>query len=1458
MKKFLKSFITTCLLANLSVPILADTITTTYVISIDNGNPYSTYKESEEEINSVASKFYRWSSQTLFDYGSDYKNIQSYNTEESWLLKNDIISNDVIFENLGNGLDYQNVDYIRVLSESSSIKKSDALMALYKANFGVIKSRPVVFWSRSPKTYVKVNKNLIHDFSEGYFYTYTSPNVYELYLTSLLDDGFLRVNEFNNQAFINQYDSLKTNKPSWFGSEVFDSRFSNSDPLGQSLSLVGTGNCKGLTHSSPNYFRDESITKIEFLKFIEKLLRVKTKDLTDLEAKMVTYKYGADYLLGLDEDVSKTLSYLIALGVLNFEDSSEFSNLYGDLIYEDFINILYRVANESARLDFSKIQLTDSDNYWLSKGFQEATIDLRSGIGPDIEINATVIPSTATNRSTKKVTRNKSIGTNRRNAPNEGRSKWKVVLTVPNSSSYSYKRTPVTSLTKDKFPEILEIEKASDKLTITFQIESTSRFAAMSVIKNCFTLSDASGTVIGTTKSVCKVEDNSGIPMYYLPKSAIQEIINKAKDTEIIPMEDKYLINTKTNTSAIFLDDDKKVLIGNEIIDVSSSTIHGVGGDVYYSLDVIVRLMSNSYISKFISGTVVQDVFSVGLGNTSNLTHGEQHVSVPVYGRSLTGTNRYDYAFVRNYNGLSKQTFKSYLEKHKDSKFDSYVKDVKKFGSNDKPFYMSLLHSSKVFNLLYKKISDTDYMVVRWVYCLPDSNSIPFIDQNSYYLNSSLDVLSAHNFLTQVPNNAVMQEWWDSNIRLSDAICNYLYGTEDVKYFTTGYAVPKVTFLSTDKEKAEDFSHILNALQLDSDYKTKYVEGGSLINSVFRDVTSKDSDPITYEDERTIEVIRGFENGDVIDYQGYVLDNTGVIYARVGDKGILDNVVYTENSNSLLTETRTKAQVTSPTSGSIYEFNKKEVEYMGTRVLQDLSGTSRSYYVFQPTKPQEITVARNSGTSKEWHVNDKSSTEDFVDWYNKEWVVNKDSMFTPSSDNLEGSLSRILAAPLKDTSEIDSNCSYLFSRTFREDTSINEVSSKLAVANFDSNSGKVVKKITDLSNLPNTCVNVSDFYNSPIYATPVIYLETSKWSFSKEKGETDKCKLVEAKMSPFLVRDNLYDSGISSNVIDSIVLSCYDSLSSSELPEGSTVIIGDLSFKVKSGTLYSNMQTDQQSVAKLMESLNNEENQSKNIKSILCNMFDGLSLNLIDNGSIAESNSLISYIQNDSNGKPTIDLAKCYSELGDNPRNLMSEGGVFYVQVGKTDKEKFERFVSSFSSFSFKVKFQSCVKFRPIDNTYKTFTLVSCVNSRGNGNLSHIPFMTSNLNYFWDSDDYGSVTNAEYAPAKYLEDLMNKIKQAYTNAFTGDLFSFLCFLIVNLFFYLIVMTLVATMVKSLATCRYFLDKIRHPSGDRLGPDILKIVSLGIVDFDSEISFVRTIGTVGLLAVALVIFTNIVY
>ena len=124
-----------------------------------------------------------------------------------------------------------------------------------------------------------------------------------------------------------------------------------------------------------SFFKTERIYKMDIYRYIYNFIQGSEKKLSSLETEIVNYKYGMelDGVAKTEEDV-EIIKYLIAKGILDFDGTDDFTNLYSPINYTTFCTLLYRTANPEARLDFSLVQLTDSETSWKARGYSPQTL----------------------------------------------------------------------------------------------------------------------------------------------------------------------------------------------------------------------------------------------------------------------------------------------------------------------------------------------------------------------------------------------------------------------------------------------------------------------------------------------------------------------------------------------------------------------------------------------------------------------------------------------------------------------------------------------------------------------------------------------------------------------------------------------------------------------------------------------------------------------------------------------------------------------------------------------------------------------------------------------------------------------------------------------------------------------------------------------------------------------------
>ncbi len=125
--------------------------------------------------------------------------------------------------------------------------------------------------------------------------------------------------------------------------------------------------------NSSDYFTNNTVSKMDAYEYVYHFIYNSEKALSELESDIVNYKYGMELDGITDDEGTNIIKYLIAKGIINYEVTNEFMMLDSPIAWSDLITLLYRTANRDARLDFSKIQLTDSETQWKARGYAPQT-----------------------------------------------------------------------------------------------------------------------------------------------------------------------------------------------------------------------------------------------------------------------------------------------------------------------------------------------------------------------------------------------------------------------------------------------------------------------------------------------------------------------------------------------------------------------------------------------------------------------------------------------------------------------------------------------------------------------------------------------------------------------------------------------------------------------------------------------------------------------------------------------------------------------------------------------------------------------------------------------------------------------------------------------------------------------------------------------------------------------------
>lgn len=1405
--KFILSFV---IGLSMSVNVSATTINTIVSITnLNNTDSNITYKVDDSSFNRFSNQLGVYSEIVNKNSGTTYKNVQNMSEISSWLFENDVMSLDSTVTSNLEGLSTEPISHFNL---GGNVSRSDFMMMLCKSFYGVSLSRPVVFHSKASIRFTQV-EDVINDYSEGNFYIYQSPNVYELYFSKLLDKGIISIDDFKNLSFRKEYSELTVSKPDWFNNSdnLFNTVYNSGSPLGQSFPLVSSITNVSTTFKNTSYFIDETLTRIDALRYIEKLLRINEKDMTNLEASIISYKYGATHLKDLDADTASTLTYLISLGVLDFENGKEFLNLY-DLLDSSFLQqVIYRVCNKSARKDFSKVQLTDSDDYFLSQGLHESNVSFY-----EMSTDASVISCeevTGTN-SVSEIS-NQLVKNIKPRYQDIDLAKFKVKLRFKNSLSYAYSGVPLGEIKVGSPTDVVSFDTSGDYSVVEFEVGAPSSATAIRIVTSRVTLSSEEDAKVGNLNSISSVSSDGKTYEYFVSKAEIQKLASSSSNPEIVVMGDKYLINNLTNTTAIILDDDKIAMIGNEVISTDKAVVRGIKGEVYYNLKIIARLMTNTYIDKLNDDRIIKESLYSQTGSDSSA----------INQRVMDVRNYYDKSDLESFTSIDKALVASY-----------------KFGDTQLPC-VSLLHSQNVNSVVYKNIQPSTrfyspvYLVVEWRWVLPKYDSETGFHQVSgvtmdnlsklYNDSSNPSVQSMNNFLNTRPEDPELQAWWDSNRGFSNSLCNFVYGTSGVEYFHSGFVAPSVSILSEADYSTSELEEIFSLLKFDGSFSSKFLNGSNPLNAMFGVGTG------TYgslAQSRKFQFIQGSRNttSDVVEYGTYFAqDKTGCFYKTVGGAEEAYDKTLGVYSNSVRTVTRENSGYSAIKPNQTYKIDDIEFVCEGE---ENVNG--EMYYRLSKKAPLHGSVICKEDGSY-------SYVEDATSMPIDSWYSNFTSRYDAKQmyKGLEHDV--ILAEGSLGSPSQEKKANYYVHGGMYSDSdrlAIGIKHNENYVISVDPNDGVRSEIVVDKNE------TLDD-----VYTTPIIYLKKNKWSCKLGSQE-----LIPEELTPYADRENLLSVGLTKAVVDSIALNSYDAVPVSEIPEGATVIMGDLTFTAKYGKLISRPVKNSFVVSKLNSSLTEET-----VNSAICNLLDGMGLSIVNNGIVSDGSALTQFVKTSSEGKHLMGLSTpidkitdkdifCLISSGGNVK-IQTNGGLADIRDGKT-----------FNSFCFYLTLEPSVRFRPIDGSGDTYSLVNCVNSGANGDLTDVPFFTTSLSFNWDSDLFGKTGSNFFKSATDSFGLMTKIQQAHAKAMSGDVRGLICIWIIDYLAYQIVMTFIIFVCRKIGIIYTILYNLKHPNSTSKGIDLVRIISLGLDSMDSEPSGVRAAGTVGILVVLLAVFLKFIY
>ena len=1351
-------------------------------------------------------------------YSDDYVQARGYLIEQGILerpTKIGIDNSGGVHAERYQSADKEGEDY-DWLGYNVNASRSDVYVMLHKALYGVEESRVIDYAYTAPDA-------VVHEL-------YTTGSVYELYLQSLLEKGLLNKSELKSDSDLTGtgwdskgYDWSNSRGavghfPSVNGLNAINYEWVNcSGVLGKSFVIEQNDTGFIITPRMPDYFVNEEMTLIDLLTIVETFLKNTEKEITDTEARIVAYKYGVEYLSELTEEEYNTVAFLIAKGVMSFEDYKSLG-FFETVRWKDVIPVIYRTVNQEARYNFSVIQLTDGEAFWQEQGFSAESFTLtvpKEGTEYTLETQSVEENENVIGKLTDLV---------RVQAASKAK-KYKVVKDFDLVNLYKYKGVDIKTLTAQTdtgtvssgdYPEITKVEDI-DSLgvrRITFTVTARSSTRAVQMVDDNITavIKDAASYKIS---GVMKINDGKEIRL--VSKSVLQYCFGSSIDF----VEDKVLQNTNTGVMACFLEESNYALVGNQIFADEKIVVTATDDEVYYNFDVVASLLGMPIVN-FYSKSV----------NTQKICSGAKSYSAPVYNASGAQFASAEYLVANS--GIG----------------DGASFDLNESSMTNPTYLYNVNHVANgintVYRVFYDKFSDVStakkepfVVVVDWVYAVPDldaaneANLLP-----DTVTSSSATWKEVFEALYEAPaEGTALRRWWDTNMCMSQGLTNLLFGQKNVEYVKCGYMVPSVTVLLppsagskyTGKNSWKNVSKLLinHGFSVPSSYGN-CLDGSTsnFLTKYYSRYTGLTGDSKEYQDLRALagssrrcEVLKGtkYKKSSSCYYGGgdFFLEGTSILYRDINnDKSRFE---YAEDGNTntltkIVVRDRVAASSAVPMSGATVHYRGGGVDqtfiYLGVET-KSMSNGLQQYVKLVPIvnedKLPKFVVTKDGSEYKASYKTGQmySSWEEWViEKFYKQFgidrgVVDEDSWL--SSIFSSGSGSEVFK---------------LYDRVVSE---YRELNGPFGLYYGD----KGVLGVYQAGNDAWKSVKLTK--SKVVYGIPTIYLPAGDY-YVYQPGESDEWTIGKGRASYLLNQSNLYYSGIVSGVIEAVLAKSVKTTEVGALDDETILFVNDMKF-VKAGDYWYSYPVRNATAASSAKSGN-----AWNSISSLCAAFmvtcDGVNLPFMNY--VEECNLSDKY----TNKIPT----KAVCATVDNG------GNVQLVKKISNKKMKVVKNSATPQYVVYKVKFSRTLLVRPLTSDHSVYRMCSTVSEKV-VNGTRVPFFNEDLSYSEDTRTSFSLSQGGYENTSALEIEKEDFDVEYQERWYEDFSTLVIFAAAVIASYLTVISWAVYLGVTRGTCLWLLESLAGRAridGKIRGLDLVRLASFGIYNLDSPPAFTRCV------------------
>ena len=1402
-----------CLATILANPVMASAVEIVEGLRIINNTDInSDYKLDDKEVEKIRRQIKSKADYQEILNDDAGREIAINDTKISYLVENNILSREGTITLSNEGIKV-NKDGIPL---DGNMSKSEFMMALYKATYGAISSRPIatrryamrdgmkIYESKTKPTGYKGDGDDFEYSSD--MDVYASPNVTELYLAEWLNKSIIETGELlplTEQEIRNRTAKVK---PAWSkelgaiipGEKSELRTIPNSNPWGDNFDIPGypkPGKDITILNHGAQFFVNEEIQTIDALFIIEDVLRLTEKDLSETEANIVAYKFGTSYLLEFPKEIRPTITYLIAMGVLDFENPGEFGHIYERLSNEFAYTLLYRLKNKSGRKDFTKIQLNDTDEQLMRDGLVEQELKIESGLSTILPETLSVTTGPAPSKNVS-VTISKllnqvgiKVGNRRTDIASKQASTvgYNVVKYFSNTANIRYKGVRIRDLDATKCEEINNIEEAEGGgRKITFTVKAPSSMQALASIDSRLTITEDTKNVQSTINTMTAIDTNKGKYSYISARELGQ------KFSEIVMINSKTLKNRVTGDRAMLLEENDLALVGNTVIKSKDVMVKRINGIEYYNLAMIMPLMTNAFISKLDPMKLYINV---------DLPKEECYASVEGAGGELekvpivklgTGMEVGENPFLNQEEG------------------------------NFAYFYNANLLTKGVSTL----IRDFDInssgktakckVIINWSYSLPrtqgdgkliEDTAIKNIGQK----NKEFTIKESTEYLYTRPTDTARRDWWDNNIGLSNALANLMYDTYEhpVKYVSSGYLAPNIDILVPDDTISDErvVAEIFRNLRLSSGYVSKFCQGDR--KNFYKTLFNRGGH--TLSARRNFNIYRAKQTDASSTFASY-MDNyvtypTGAVYRRCKSD---PRFKFMKDEKKLQMHTRTKEHIQSDIRTDI-DVQVWKPEGYETFFFNGYSGdaenakTSGTYIKIIPLEPIEGQPKKtDKGT---WTI--MQNGKDAIDEYYKEFQkVIPPGMMRRFDNDADDHSKKTAFAPHDnyDKAKVMKQQYVIGGKLY----DVEKMSKK-----DKKNPPPLVKGEYKL-----TRTNQINKQQPVTYAFPIVYLKRSEFKFKDHK-------LIMDRTNPYLEQGNIFYSGINNTLISRILDQDGTAVNLNKVPNGARVIIQDVVYTKKGKHLVS----DPITTDGFAQSLKNAEDNKAAEKEIL-NLYQGL---VIDYSGRREE--LTGRNNQDPGAKVPFTSYVKSAQVGDLIDREKADGTMYKdnkkLMYAHDPSSKEEMDGQAPKSAPVDIVRTNDLKFRRIDKAKPIYELVTSSDRYSEGYINDTSMFYETLDLTESDDLYSNLIGNRFAPVENADKYIKEIMYKYKRLLESDTKTMLKFWIVVIVSYVYVISWVSFLILRFDVGRSVLTGIKEASGGWC--DLVKFFTFGLLNLNSEMT-----------------------